>query len=298
MRAFSNFQLFAICVLIWGSTWLAITYQLGHVAPEMSIAYRFVLASLCVLAYCRWRGISLRFTLKQHGEFALFGAAMFSVSYIFVYYAESNIASGMVAIAYSASPMVNMLMARAMFGTPMTLRVSLGASFGILGITAVFWHEFALLSASRNASLGASLALLSVLISSMGSMAASRIHTRGYPIWSSMGWGMFYGGVLAFFIGLALGRSITFVPTFAYVGTLLYLTILGSVVTFACYLTLQARIGVARAAYVGVMTPVVALAVSFFFENFTWGWLTTFGVLLLIVGNVVILGKPTAQAAP
>ena len=38
--------LFLIPTLIWGSTWLAITFQLGIVAPEVSVCYRFALASL------------------------------------------------------------------------------------------------------------------------------------------------------------------------------------------------------------------------------------------------------------
>lgn len=38
--------LFAIASLIWGSTWLVITFQLGVVAPEASVTYRFALGAL------------------------------------------------------------------------------------------------------------------------------------------------------------------------------------------------------------------------------------------------------------
>ena len=300
MTSFSNFQLFATCVLIWGTTWLAITYQLGTVAPEMSVGYRFLIASAVLFAYCRWRELKLGFRLREHIELFLFGAAMFCISYIFVYYAETYIVSGMVAVAYSASPMINMLMARALFATPMTARVTAGALFGIVGIVCVFWHEFATLSASRNAELGAALAALSVVASSIGSMAATRIQVRGYSTWSSMAWGMFYGGALSILAGMALGKPLAFAVTSGYIGSLIYLAVVGSVVTFACYLTLMARIGAARAGYIGVMTPVVALAVSFFAEKFAWGWPTTVGVALLVVGNMVILrGKlqPDTTAA-
>jgi drug/metabolite transporter (DMT)-like permease len=47
--------------LIWGSTWLAIKYQLGVVAPEVSVAYRFGLAPLLLGAWCVATGRSLRF---------------------------------------------------------------------------------------------------------------------------------------------------------------------------------------------------------------------------------------------
>ena len=295
MTSFSNLQLFATCVLIWGSTWLAITFQLGKVAPEISVGYRFVTAAIVLFAYCHRRGLKLRFAPRQHVDFLAFGASMFCVSYILVYYAETYIVSGIVAVAYSASPLLNMLMARVLFATPMTMRVATGAMFGLFGIVCVFWHEFASLSTSRNAALGAVLTLLSVVLSSAGSMAATRIQMRGYSTWSSMAWGMLYGGVLALVIGTVLGHPFTFELTAGYIGSLVYLAIFGSVITFACYLTLMARIGVARAAYVGVMVPIVALTVSFFFEQFAWGWLTTLGVALSVTGNIVILRGKSEQ---
>jgi drug/metabolite transporter (DMT)-like permease len=296
MTSFSNLQLFATCVLIWGTTWLAITFQLGTVAPEISVGYRFVMASVVLFAYCRWRGLNLRFSLREHGDFFLLGASMFCISYIFVYYAETHVVSGMVAVAFSATPMINMLMARVIFATPMTARVAIGAMFGILGIVCVFWHEFAGLSASRNAELGAILALLAVVFSSMGNMMSTRLHARGHSTWSSMAWGMFYGGGLSLVIGVVQGKSLIFAPTAGYVGSLVYLALFGSVIAFACYLTLQGRIGAARAGYTGVMTPILALAVSFFFEKFAIGWLTILGVALSVIGNIVILrGKPAQK---
>ena len=289
MTPLSNFQLFATCVVIWGTTWFAITFQLGTVAPEMSVGYRFMTAALVLFFYCRWRGLNLRFDARQHLNFLLFGASMFCISYIFVYYAETYIVSGMVAVGYSASPLINMLMVRVLFGTPMRSRVAIGGVLGIVGIVCVFSHELLTISASRDASLGAILTALSVVFSSIGSMSATRIQARGYSTWSSMAWGMLYGGVLSILIGIAMGRQLNFDATLNYVGVLLYLAIFGSVITFACYLTLMARIGAARASFVGVMTPVAALVMSFYFEKFAWGWPTTIGVALLVLGNIIIL---------
>ena len=286
---FSNLQLFATCVLIWGSTWLAITFQLGQVAPEMSVGYRFLLASVALFAFCRGRKMPLGFSFSQHVDLFLFGAAMFSISYILVYYAETFIVSGMVAVGYSASPMINMLMSRVFFGTPMTRRVIAGATFGIAGIVCVFWPEFGKLSVSRNAELGALVTMLSVIASAAGSMVAIRTQRRGLPTWTSMAWGMFYGGALALVIGAALGKPFTVEGSPAYLLSLVYLALFGSIITFGCYLTLIHRIGAARASYIGVMVPIVALTISFFFEKFSWGWLTTVGVCLSVLGNVVML---------
>lgn len=282
-------HLFSICVAIWGSTWFAITLQLGTVAPEMSVGYRFLLASMVLFAYARWRGLRLSFSMNQHADFVLLGATLFCISYIFVYHAEVYIVSGMVAVAYSTSPMINMVAARMLFGTPMTRRVTIAALLGIAGICCVFWPEFGKLSVSRNAELGALLAVLSVLASTAGNMAAVRCQNRGYNTWTSMAWGMLHGGVMALAIGAAMGNPIAFEPTAGYVFSLLYLSLFGSIITFACYLPLIARIGAAGAGYIGVMVPVVALALSCFLEEFAWSTLTTVGVALCIFGNVVML---------
>lgn len=285
----STFQLFSICVLIWGSTWFAITFQLGVVAPEMSVGYRFLLAAAAMFGYCRWRGLPLAFGLRQHLDFAVFGVCMFCIGYILIYYAEMYVVSGVVAVAYSLSPMINMFAARVCFGTPMSRRVALAALFGVAGIACIFWPEFGRLSASRSAAWGALLTILAVLSSSAGSMAALRNQRRGYSTWSSMAWGMLYGGALALAIGLASGRPLSFDTGAGYVLSLAYLALFGSVVTFACYITLIGRIGAARAGYIGVMVPVVALVISFLFEKFAWGWLTSAGVALSVLGNVLML---------
>lgn len=285
----NNLSLFAICVAIWGTTWLAITYQLGVVAPEMSVGYRFTLAGLVLFAFCKWRGIPLAYDRAAHLDMFLTGMGMYCVSYIFVYVAETQIVSGMVAVGYSASPMLAMFASRLFFGTPIKRAVVAGSALGIVGIVLVFWHEFAHVGESRNASLGAWYTMLSVLISCGGTMMAMRTQRRKLPIWPTMAWGMFYGGITAMIIGVAMGRPFAFAPTGAYIGTLLYLALAGSVVTFACYLTLVERIGAAPASYIGVMTPVVALIISAIFENFAWGVLTFAGVALLVVGNVFML---------
>ena len=289
---FSNLQLFAVCVLIWGSTWLAITYQLGTVAPELSVAFRFLIAAAGLFVFCRWRGHALRFQWHQHLDLLLFGGSMFCLSYIFVYHAELYIVSGMVAVAYSASPMINMLASRMFFGTPVTARVTIAAALGIVGIVCVFWNEFGKFSGSRQLELGVIFTILSVLASSAGSMVAMRTQRRGFATWPSMTWGMFYGGALALAYAALIGREFKFETTLTYVGTLLYLALFGSIITFACYLTLLKRVGAARSSYVGVMVPLVALVVSFFFEKFQWGWMTTLGVALSVAGNMLMLGSP------
>ena len=48
-RVAMNLFLYALTVLIWGTTWIAIKWQLGVVPPPVSIAWRFGLAALILL---------------------------------------------------------------------------------------------------------------------------------------------------------------------------------------------------------------------------------------------------------
>lgn len=287
----SSLQLFAACTGIWGSTWIAITFQLGSVAVEASVAYRFLLGSAIAFAYCLMRGLSLRFSGAQHRWIAFQGALMFSLSYVAVYHAEKYIVSGLVAVAYSASPLLNLVMMRAIFGTPMAGRVALGGLLGIVGIVLVFWPEFAKFEAGGDPALGALLAILSVLISAAGSMAAHRSHELQLPLWPTMAWGMLYGSFVTLALALVMGQPLGFDPSLPYVGSLVYLAAVGSILAFGAYLTLLGRIGAARAGYVGVMVPIVALAISWAFEGFQWTWLAVAGVAVSVVGNVVILRR-------
>ncbi len=285
----NNIQLFAGCVAIWGSTWLAIKFQLGRVAPEASVFYRFLLASLLLFAFCLARRLPLRYSLKQHLWIALLGVFMFSVSYIFVYYAEEHVVSGLVAVGYSVSPLLGMLGMRVFFGTPMTRVLAVGSVLGIVGIALVFWPEFGKLEASHDVALGAVYTAIAVVVSTFGSLVSHRNHHAGLPLWQSMAWGMLYGSLFSLGVTLAVGKPLTFEATVPYVLSLLYLAILGSIIAFAGYLTLLHRIGAARSGYVGVMVPIVALVISAAFESFAWHLLTLVGIVVSVAGNIVVL---------
>ena len=287
----THLYLFAMCVGIWGSTWIAITYQLGAVAPEASVFYRFLLAAGILLAFCRWKGLSLRYGWRQHLPLAAQGTLMFSLSYMFVYHAEALVVSGLVAVGFSASPLLNMLGVRLAFGTSMSRRVAVGASLGMAGIVLVFWPEFGTLSADAGVVRGALYTALAVLTSAAGSVIASRNGKRGVPVWQAMTLGMLYGAACSLIITVAAGQPLGFDWSASYVVSLLYLALFGSVVAFAGYLTLLERIGAARAAYIGVMVPIVALVISALFEGYAWRTETWLGIALSMAGNVIILRR-------
>jgi len=289
--ALSNLSLFLLCVAIWGSTWIAITFQLGSVAPAVSVFYRFLLAALILFAFCRWRGMNLRFGVRQHLALAMQGTLMFSLSYLCVYHAETLVVSGLVAVGSSASPLLNMLGVRVAYRTPMSWRVGLGGMLGIAGIVLVFWPELGTLAADARAARGALYAIAAVVVSAGGNVVATRNAQRAVPVWQAMAFAMLYGSCCSLLILAASGHGLEFDRSIRYAASLLYLAVLGSVIAFASYLTLLERIGAARAGYVGVMVPIVALAISSLFEGFSWRTETWFGVALSVAGNILILRR-------
>jgi len=288
-RRVAELQYFAACVAIWSTTWIAITYQLGTVPPEISVAYRFLLASLLLFAWCLMRGLPLGFPPREHGWLALFGLTSFGVGYVFVYYAEQHVVSGLVAVGYSASPLLGMLGMRLFFGTPMTRRVALASILGIAGIVMVFYPELARLQRGSDSARGALFTAISVLISALGSLVAYRNQRAAVPLWQAMAWGMLYGALSALALGLATGKALAFEATPAYTLSLAYLAVLGSIIAFASYLTLLKRIGAARAGYIGVMVPILALLLSALFEGFRFHALTWTGIGVSLAGNILIL---------
>ena len=291
MHRLKNWQLFAICVLTWGTTWFAITFQIGHVAPEVGVAMRFALAGAVILGLCVMRQENLRFTPAQHAIFALQGSFMYGVSYVCVYHAEQHLVSGLVAVGYSASPLVAGLGARALFGVSLRPRFILGGLLGIAGVALIFWPEFARTTGDRNTLLGALFTVGSVLLSTVGSLTASRNRSRGLPFWPALGFGMLYGAAASALLALMQGQSFVPPAIASWWLSLFYLALAGSVLTFACFLTLQERIGPGPTGTIGVMTPLLALLVSMAFEGFHPDVLTFMGAALAVGGNVLMLRR-------
>ena len=296
MARIRSWQLFAVCVLVWGTTWHAITYQVGSVAPDVGVTLRFAIAGATVLAICVLRGLPLRFAARDHALLALQGVFMYGVAYVSIYEAERHLPSGLVAVGYSASPLLAGLGAQRLFGVPVTRRFVAGGALGVAGVALIFWPEFGRAAGSARVGLGVLCTVLAVLLSAVGSLAASRNRSRGLPFWPALGWGMLYGAAASALVALLQGHAFVLPMQASWWVSLLYLSLFGSVLTFACYLTLQDRLGPGPSGTIGVMTPLLALVVSMAFEGFRPDVLTGLGAALAVGGNLMML-RPVAVRA-
>ena len=287
----SNVFLYVVSVLIWGSTWLAIEFQLGVVAPEVSIVYRYVIASITLFLWSKYKGLSIKFDLKYHLWFAALGLLLFSLNYILAYRAQEHITSALAAIAFSMMLWMNIVLSRLIFGTRSSPRVLVGALLGILGIITIFAPQVEFLSFGDSVFLGCVLAVSGALTASCGNMVSQAAQKRALPVIQTNAWGMFYGAVMTTCVAVASGHTFNFDATFTYIASLVYLAIFGSVIAFGAYLTLIGRIGAHRAGYAAVMWPVVALALSMVFEGLHLdAWIIT-GTSFVLLGNLLVLKR-------
>jgi drug/metabolite transporter (DMT)-like permease len=284
--------LFAIAAAVWGSTWLAIKFQLGVVSPDVSVAYRFALAAALLALWCMASGRSLRFDRRTHALVALQGVLLFGFNYVAVYWAERYATSGLVAVLFSTIVFMNPIGARLLFGTPLAGRTLVAAVLGLAGVALLFVPELTLASHGGGAALGIALGLGATAIASAGNLAAMRNQRAGIPVMSSTAWGMAYGALGAAIVAAVQGSPWQFDARWPYLASLAYLTVFGSVVAFGAYLTLLKEVGPGPASYVGVATPVVAMALSTAFEGYRWTRLAALGVALAFAGNWLALRKP------
>lgn len=295
-----NHLLYGATVLIWGSTWYAIKLQLGTVEPDLSVAYRFLIAAASLVAFCLATGRSLRFAPRHHLFIAAQGFFLFSLNYWLFYYATFHLTTGVIAVVFSLIVLMNILNGALLFGTRVEPRVLAAALLGLAGIALVFRRDLAALDLASGRIIGLGLSIVATYSASLGNMASLRNQRAGLPVIEVNALGMAYGAAFSLAFALLRGAPLAFEWTPAYVGALAYLALFGSVLGFGFYLTLLGRIGADRAAYSAVLFPVVALAVSTLLEDYRWTLPAVAGVALILGGNLLVLapGRKPPAAAP
>ena len=289
-------SLYIATVLIWGTTWFAIEFQLGVVAPAVSVFYRYAAASLLLFGWCRYRGLSLRYGLRDHARFVLLGLLLFCLNYIITYHAQQYITSALSAIAFSTMLWMNIINSRVFFGVRAGWRVTIGSLVGVAGIVVLFYPQIDAMDWSDATFYGATLCVGGAFLASLGNMVSQSAQNHGLPIVQSNAWGMLYGAVLTGAIAYLQGLTFAFDLSVPYVLSLAYLVVFGSIMAFGAYLTLLGRIGAHKAGYALVMFLVVALVLSILFEGLEFTPGIAVGILLVIVGNLLILRRKGGSA--
>ena len=283
-----DYGLFAVVVLTLGISWIAVHYQVGSIAPEISVIWRFVIAVPVTLLIAICRRERLVFSPRQHAYIALFGGTFFCAYFLVSIYAAALISSGLIAVVMSLVSILNAGLGVLFLNLPLDRRVLGGGALGAAGLACIFAPEI-LGGVGSNAIAGLGLSLLGMGFFSTGTIVSARMQREGVTILAANAIGMIYGGIgLGVF---AIFRGIKFNIDWStdYILSLLYLALMISVVTSLCFLNLVRRIGPARAAYALVVSPVVALIVSSVYEGYAVTPFSAFGTALIVFGNIIVL---------
>lgn len=292
-----NIFLYLICTVIWGSTWLVITFQVDSASPIASVFWRFLLSFAILLGFCLLTKKPMKYSRQQHVLFIGQGVFMFSVNYMLTYLAETMIPSGLMALTFTLLLYYNIFGMRIIFHKPITWRVIVGSCLGGLGLLCIFMPEIINFDPNSKTLWGLLIGFLATFFASVGNMFSQKSYQLKIPVVIANTYGMAYGSFFTLVAALLLGESLIIPTTPVFLSALLYLSLFGTVFAFWAYLTLAGKIGAEKAAYSSVVSPIIALTLSSFFEDFHWTPALIAGVVLCILGNVFTL-MPTPQLLP
>ncbi|QDX26872.1 EamA family transporter [Sphingomonas suaedae] len=281
---------FAIVTLIWGSTWIVITGQLGVVPPTWSVTYRFLLGGAAMLAFAAATRQRLALDARGIGFAALLGLLQFALNFNFVYRAELHVTSGLVAVVFALLLVPNALLSRIFLAQKMGRQLLVGSAIAMAGVALLFTHEIRNdPSGGGTVYLGIGLTLLGVLSASVANVMQATGTAGRYPMVPMLGWAMLIGALAdGVFAWITTGPPV-FDPRPAYIAGLLYLGIVASAVAFPLYFGVLRVIGPAKAAYSSVIIPVLAMLLSTVFEGYRWSLLAGAGAVLAGAGLVLAL---------
>ena len=284
---------FAIVTLIWGSTWIVIRDQIGHVPPSWSVTYRFLVAGVAMLGYAAWRGERPGLDARGWGIAAAMGLLQFCCNFNFVYRAEHFVTSGLVAVVFALLLVPNALLGWLVLGQRPGHRLLVGSAVAMAGVALLFVREARDDPHGTGATFaGIGFTLLGVMSASLANILQATPAARRYPMVPTLGVAMLIGAAMDAGVAWMLTGPpvLEFRP--AYLLGIVYLGLIASAVAFTLYFGLLRVIGAARAAYSSVIVPVIAMGFSTLFEQYRWNMLAGLGAALALGGLCIALIAP------
>ena len=278
------------CILIWGSTFLAIRIGNEATPPVWAATLRLALASVLLFAIARAFRIPLPRGAALRGA-ALFGLFNFGINFTLLYIGEQTVPSGISAVLFATVPLSTALLAAAFRVEPIAARKLAAAIVAILGVAVIFAGELGLavpFAGLVTVFAGATAAAMSgVLLKRAPKQAAIPVNAVGAAV----------GAIVCFAASLALGEDHAIPSTTAAWLPILYLTIAGSLGAFVLYAWLVANWSVTNASLIGVVAPIIAVIVGGVVKGEQPAPLTYLGAAIVIVAVLLALRSPQPHAA-
>ena len=272
MTKFSDILLTAIAPAIWGSTYLVTTEFLPHGYPLTVAMLRALPAGILLLLIVRqlpWGIWWLRAFILGALNFSFFWAMLFISAY--------RLPGGVAATVGAIQPLVVVMLARFLIGTPIR---SVAIVAGIIGMAGV-----SLLVLTPSAALDP-VGIIAGLAGAI-SMAFGTVLTRRWmPPVSSLtftAWQLTAGGILLLPVGLLLEPALP-VPSTANILGMAWLGLVGAAFTYLLWFRGLAKLDPGAVASLGFLSPLVATLLG-------WGVLDQSLTALQIAGMIAVLAS-------
>jgi len=286
---------FLIVSIVWGSTWFVIRDQLATVPASWSVTYRFAVATVGMFMLTAIMRQPLKIDAQMMRWTMLLGLLQFSLNFNFVYAAEHHITSGLVAVIFALLIVPNAILAKWWLGRDVGGSFMFGSAIAGSGVGLLMLQEYrAAPVGGEEVLLGFSLTLCGVAVASVSNVLQVVPKVARFPTLTILAWSMLWGTVSNAVFAWGVAGPPVVDPRPAYFGGVVYLAIIGSVLTFPLYFNLIRSIGPGKAAYTGVLTPVIAMMLSTLFEGYRWSTVALAGAALALIGLLVALRQRKA----
>ena len=284
-----------LCV-IWGTTWIFIKIGLEDLPPIAFASVRFLLASVILLVVIFARRLPFPKTSSEWKLIAFTGVLQFSINYSTVFWSEQYITSGLAAVLQAMITVFGLVLA--WFFLPnekITTQKIIAVVVGVIGVAVIFIDQL------RVEDLMAFLACVAIVVGAYAAAQASilvKAKAGGiHP--ASLVFGQMICGLppIVIYSLWYEGNPLNYNWTWRAVGSVLYLTILGTIAAFWLYYWLLSKIESTKAMMTSLVTPLVAVVIGAIVLG---EWLppqTFFGGLLIIASIGLIVFRRRSSNA-
>lgn len=274
---------FALLVLVWGTTWAAIRVSNEGIPPFTGVAVRFAVASALLFALAPFVGVRFGVTRRERWLWVSNGLLSFCASYAVVYWTEQYIPSGMASVLFATFPLFVAILAHMVIpGEPLTPRALAGVVVGFGGVAVIYSEDFSHFGGPMAAT-AAAVMLISPFVSAISNVLIKRWGAGVHPFSLAAIPMAFAAGVMGAVAAAVEGWAGLSAAPRAW-AALLYLAVFGSALTFTLYYWLMAHLPATRVSLIAYLVPVVAVAVGAVFMKEPVTLRTLLGSALVVVG--------------
>ncbi|MBS4027581.1 MAG: EamA family transporter, partial [Ignavibacteriales bacterium] len=248
---------FAATCIIWGSTWLVIRIGLTSMPPFLSAGLRFLIALPFLYGYMFWQKVHNPFQHEQRWLIFVMGIFSFTIPFAMIYWGEQYVPSGLSSILFAIYPFVVAIFQHVLIkNEPLTLSKILGIVLGFSGVVVIFYSDFSL----RDSLMlwGMIMILLSAALQGFVVILIKKYGHDIHPFALNFG-GMAIATPSLLLMSLFFERGAHIEFTGVAIFSLLYLALIGSIITFAAFYWLLKRIEAVYLSLIAFVTPILAV---------------------------------------